>query len=232
MRHCSRTTPLLRSGLARPGGIIADDDGPIDLRGGAQVMDGEEALSRHGGEGAVQPLVLAADGCRWWAGCWPCRIALQGSVQGQVEDEGHRRPAMAPSHGEQLLACPSLDVRGVHHGEATASQAHGTDSVQQVEGVIGGSLRRCIVGDQRAEPIRREDLGRREVASREGGLAGCGNTDQEDERIGRQGDGSRPTAGFSDGRWSCQRRSPRTSPIRGSAPSAVRWHAEELDHTR
>ncbi len=226
---------LLPSGQAYDpsgGGIITDHYGPSDFRCGAQVMDGNEPFGGHGGEGAVQPLMLATDGGRWRAGCGPRRVSLERIGQWQVEDDCHGRPAMAPSHVVQLLACPRLDVGGVDDGEATASQAHGTDSVQQVEGVIRGSLRRWIVGDQRAEPIRREDLGRLEVASREGGLAGCGNADQEDKRIGRQGDGSRPTAGFSGGRWCCQRRSPRTSPIRGSAPSALRWHAEERDHTR
>ena len=147
-------------------------------------MDGKEAFGGHGGDRIVQPSMLATDGGSWRPRCGPRCISFERSGQGQVEDDCHGRPSMATSHGEQLLARPCLDVGGVHHGEPPPSQSHGADPVQQVECVVGGALRRWIVGDQATEPIRREDLGRREVASGEGRLAGRRDADHENERIG------------------------------------------------
>ena len=89
---------------------------------------------------------------------------------------------------EQLGARPVLDVRGVDDGQPAAPQAHLEQPMQEVEGVVGRALGGRIVGDQRAERVRREHLGRREVPVGERALAAGGDADEQDERIGREGD--------------------------------------------
>ena len=93
---------------------------------------------------------------------------------------------MAPRRGEQLGACPFLDVRGVHDRQPPAPQPHGEDAVEEVERVIGRALRGRVVGDDRSQRVRREDLGRREVPVGEGALATRRDADEQDERIGRE----------------------------------------------
>jgi hypothetical protein len=74
--------------------------------------------------------------------------------------------------------------------------------MEEIEGIIGRTLRRGIVGDELAEPVRREHLAWREVASGERGLAACGDADEHDERVRREGDlpGNGPTAEVVGGR--------------------------------
>jgi hypothetical protein len=54
--------------------------------------------------------------------------------------------------------------------------------VQHVEGVAGRGLVVLVVGDQAAEVVGGEDLGRQEVAPGECRLAGSGDADERDER--------------------------------------------------
>ena len=61
--------------------------------------------------------------------------------------------------------------------------------MQDVEGVAAGALVVLVVGDEAAAEVGGDDLGRLEVPAGEGGLAGAGGADEDDE--GQVGDGQR-----------------------------------------
>ena len=109
---------------------------------------------------------------------------------------------MAPRDRDQLGAGPVLDIGGVDDREAAPTQAHRQDAVEQVEGVIGGTLGAGIVGDHGPQRVRGEDLGGGEVAPREGALPAGGHPDQEDQRVGRnrKRGGNGPAASGQGGR--------------------------------
>lgn len=174
----------------------------LDLLCRAEVMDRGEALVGEGGKGIGQPSVLTPDGRRGRTGRRPRGITLEGDGQRQIQDDRHGRPEMLSRDGHQLGSAPVLDVGGIDHRQAAAAQSHGENAMKQIKGVVGGRLGRRVIGDQGSELIRREDLSRGEVGSGEGAFAARGDSDQEDQRVGRQNDGgkSRPTAEVG-GRW-------------------------------
>ena len=158
----------------------------IDLVDRPQHVDGREPLVGEGRERVGEPAVLAPERRRWRPGRGTKRVPLQRNRQRHVEHDCHSRSPVTPRDAEQLTPRPLLDVRGVHHGQTAAPQAHLHEPMQEVEGVIGRALRRRIVGDQRAKRVGRDDLGRREVARSEGRLPAGGDADQHDQRIGRE----------------------------------------------
>ena len=98
-------------------------------------------------------------------------VPLERDLEWHVEHDRDGRTPMASRHGEQLGACPVLDVRGVDDGEPPAAQPHGEDPMEQVEGVVGGALGRRVVGDQRAQRRRTRGPGSGGSDAGEGRLA-------------------------------------------------------------
>ena len=78
---------------------------------------------------------------------------------------------MEAGNAQELDARPILHVRGVDHRQPGTAKSHLEQPMEELERVVGGALRRGVVGDEGAHRIRREDLGRREVASGERRLA-------------------------------------------------------------
>jgi hypothetical protein len=144
--------------------------------------------------------MLAAEGGGGRARGRALEVPSQHLGEWQIQDDRHGRPTVASGDGDQLAARQGLDVRGVDHRQAPAAEPHDQDPVQQVEGVVGGRLGSRVIGDQGAQLIRREDLGRAEVAPSEGGLAAPGHADQDDQGVARDGEENEPTAGIVGGR--------------------------------
>ena len=170
-------------------------------------VNGREPFVGEGREGVGEPAVLAPERRRWRPWCRTKRVALQRNGQRHIEHDRHRGSSVTPRETEQLAPHPLLDVRGVHHGQPAAPEAHLHEPMQKVEGVIGCALRRRVVGDQGAKRVGGEDFGRREVARSERRLPAGGDADQHDQGIGREVDRreNRPTAVRVGGRWSCHR---------------------------
>ena len=116
------------------------------------------------------------------------RVSLERDLEGHVQDDRDGGAPVALRGLEQLGTRPFLDVRGVDDGQPSAPEAHLEQPMEEVERVIGRALGRGVIGDQRTERVRRENLGRCEVLGGERRLSAGGDADQQDQCIGREDD--------------------------------------------
>lgn len=180
--------------------LLGDDGGVLGLRGSAQHVHLAEALALQVAQGAAQFAGVALDDPAGHVGAVAAGgVALGADLLGHVEDDGDGQHVVLPGQLDQLTPGVLLHVGGVDDGAAAGGEPLARDVVQDVEGVTAGALVVLVVGDQAPAEVGGDDLGRREVAPREGGLAGAGGADQHDEGEVGDGQGAGPHGGVCGG---------------------------------
>lgn len=112
----------------------------------------------------------------------PARVALGTGRLGHIEHDGDRQDVVGFRQRYQRFACLGLDIGGIDDHELAGFEALAGDEVQHLKGGAGGRLVVLVVRDKRAAGVRRQDLGRGEVAGGEAGLARARDPHQSDQR--------------------------------------------------
>ena len=132
--------------------------------------------------------MLAPDrGGRHWSMAAPTK-ALEADLDRQVQDNGYSASPSPPGDIEQLTSTPLLDVGRVNQSQQPSFEPDVEGCMQQRKGILAGGLVSLVIRDHRAKRIRGEDLGGREVCSREGRLAAPRDPNEHDHRVSGQND--------------------------------------------
>ena len=156
-----------------------------------QDMDGGESLATQVGrvvERRAELVGLAADDRDVDAPPVTGGVAGEAGLERRVEDDRDRRTARGAGDRHQLGAGGAGHVRRIDHGQAAPLKAAARGEVEQLERGPARALVGRVVGDDRPEGVRRQDLGRPEVALGERRLARAGHADEDDQAARRQGD--------------------------------------------
>ena len=121
------------------------------------------------------------------------RVPLERDLERRVEHDRDGRPARRPGRSRRVAALARrvtfvASITVSHPRSSRRCAARWRSSKAAATGALVGR----VVGDDRPKGIRRQDLGRAEVASRERRLAGAGHADQDDQAAGRNGDLGHP----------------------------------------
>jgi hypothetical protein len=156
---------------------------------GAEPFPGELLRMRGKVERRVRP---ALDHLRRDAAVWAFPIPGLVDLGRQREHDRDGRPRQAPREIEQRSAIASFEVRRVDHGQSRPPQTMSGRAMEQVERRRRRPLVVLVIGDHRAERVRREHLGRAEVAPRERRFSCARRSDQQDERVTGNDEDVRP----------------------------------------
>ncbi len=110
-------------------------------------------------------------------------VGGQAMRQGKVEGDSHARPAVPLREADERQSVPGHDVGRVHDSHPPCSKTRLSHGVQLAEHLGGPSLIPRVTEHRLPERIGGEHLIWREVASREGGLAGTGGAGKDDEGV-------------------------------------------------
>ncbi len=176
--------------------LLGDDGGVLDLRDAAQHVHLAEALALQVAQGAAEFAGVALDDAAGHVGAvGAAGVALGADLLGHVQDDGDGQHVVLAGQVDQLTPGVLLHVGRVDDGATAGGEPLAGDVVQDVEGVAAGALVVLVVGDQAPAEVGGDDLGRREVALGERGLAGAGGADQHDEGEVGDGQGAGPHGG-------------------------------------
>lgn len=148
----------------------------------AQHCGDLEALLLQAAQRTVQALHLVAHHMRAETAVRATGVAFMQQALRQIEHDGCGQHVVLARQRHQSLAVFGTHVGGVHHGEFAGRQPLAGDVVQNVEGVLAGSLIVLVVGHQGTAVIRRDHLRRFEMRARKGRFARPGGANQGDQR--------------------------------------------------
>lgn len=147
----------------------------------AQHVHAPETLALQRLQRPLQLTALPPDHVLAEVAVGPPGVARRAHAQRQVEHDRRRQHVVLLREFHQARPRRALDVRRVDDGQPPGREPLARNVVQRVEGVGGRGLVVLVVGDEPAEEVAGEHLGRREVRACERRLAGAGSADEHDE---------------------------------------------------